>query len=639
MILRKTRYILTLFLLMSFVFADAQVNYRHFVTRARHELAEGRFADAMTMLNKAIGMQPNNFEGYFLRGLAKYNLHDLNGACADFDKTLALHPLYIHALQYRGICNQKLNNHEAALADFAQVIEVDPFNADVYSARAVTFLQLARYQDAIDDNDMALSIKPNLVMAYVNRGIAKSNLDRYEEALNDIDKAAQLDVFNPDVYFKRAMVNAYADSSKAALADLDKALDLDDKNPLYYYNRATTYLQLGDTTAAMDDYETVNKLDKRNALTYFNRGVLYAKLNDYQNALLMFDYVTQINPKNIYGYFNRSMVYCELKQWKNAESDLSKVIQLKPDFVGAWMNRAAVRYEKGDEQAANADRRHAMFLVKQKERNAMTPAWNKYSDSTYLRKLISFESDFVNNDNMLNLPQYANAEIKPFPDFVLTAMLNEEYVFVDGKKRFYIDVKLISLNEKLPFKLVVQNSNNGIMPNSISQADFPKADTDVGHLLKAMLYHRDGWYDGAKKMYVSALAGDCREYGLLNLSAMMYEEMEQNATPVIGERCETDMNLDTVIGLLSANIAKNRDNPFVWFNMGNMHLRNKEYNRAIDDFSEAIRLNAELAEAYYNRALTLIFIEETELAVPDLSRAGELGISEAYLVLKRYANK
>ena len=624
---------------MALALAEAQVNYKHFIVKARHDLSEGRFTDAMLMLNKAISSQPDNYEAYFLRGVAKYNLEDLSGALGDFDKTLVLHPLYIHALQYRGICNQRLNNQKEALDDFAQVISIDPYNAEIYAARAVTYLQLGRYEDALNDNDMALSIKPNMVMAYINRGVAKSYLDRYGDALRDLDKALQLDIFNPDIYFKRAMVHARADSSSLALNDLNEALKLDNANPLYYYNRATTYLHLGDTLAAMDDYETVNRLDKRNALTYFNRGILYAIQKDYQNALEMFNNVTLINPKNIYGYFNRSMVYCEMKRWADAESDLNRVIQLKPDFVGAWINRAAVRYERGHDKAASIDRRHALYLMTKDEKTNAKSKYQQYADSTYLSKIISFESDFVNNANMLNLPQYANTEIVPFPDFILTAMQNDEYVFIDGKKRFYIDADLVKVNESLPFKLAVQNSNNSIMPANITKSDFANADEELRRLLNAMLLHRDAQYDEAKKLYSSVSSNKYHVYNLINLSAMLYEEMEQTEQPLIGEKQTGVLNLDNIINMLSVSLLNDNKNPFVWFNLGNMHLRVKDYNRAIDDYTEAIKLDPNLAEAYFNRGLTLIFIDEIKLAVADLSRAGELGVSEAYLVLKRYSNK
>jgi hypothetical protein len=53
----------------------------------------------------------------------------------------------------------------------------------------------------------------------------------------------------------------------------------------------------------------------------------------------------------------------------------------------------------------------------------------------------------------------------------------------------------------------------------------------------------------------------------------------------------------------------------------------------------AIKIEPDMAEAYYNRALTLLYLKEEKLACKDLSKAGELGVKEAYSVIKRYCNK
>ena len=78
--------------------------------------------------------------------------------------------------------------------------------------------------------------------------------------------------------------------------------------------------------------------------------------------------------------------------------------------------------------------------------------------------------------------------------------------------------------------------------------------------------------------------------------------------------------------------------PFLYYNRANVKLQLKDFQRAIDDYSMAIKLQPDMAEAYYNRALTLLFLKENGLACKDLSKAGELGITEAYNVIKRYCN-
>ena len=72
--------------------------------------------------------------------------------------------------------------------------------------------------------------------------------------------------------------------------------------------------------------------------------------------------------------------------------------------------------------------------------------------------------------------------------------------------------------------------------------------------------------------------------------------------------------------------------------MANIKVKKKDYLNAVKDYSKAIELEPDFAEAYFNRGLTRIYLEDLEGGAMDLSRAGELGLTEAYNVIKRYCN-
>ena len=60
---------------------------------------------------------------------------------------------------------------------------------------------------------------------------------------------------------------------------------------------------------------------------------------------------------------------------------------------------------------------------------------------------------------------------------------------------------------------------------------------------------------------------------------------------------------------------------------------------AIDDFRQALQLNPNLAEAYFNLGLTYIFSGNKAEGLKNLSKAGELGLYDAYSLIKRYGEK
>ena len=120
--MHKLRFLtLTLFLLLGFN-SYSQLNHKHFILMGRIDLSEENYSDAMHNFNNAIIAKPKDFEGYFLRGIAKYSLNDYIGAVNDFTKTLEFHPLYVRAYHYRGVANDRLGNYADAKKDFSKAI-------------------------------------------------------------------------------------------------------------------------------------------------------------------------------------------------------------------------------------------------------------------------------------------------------------------------------------------------------------------------------------------------------------------------------------------------------------------------------------------------------------------------------------
>ena len=46
-----------------------------------------------------------------------------------------------------------------------------------------------------------------------------------------------------------------------------------------------------------------------------------------------------------------------------------------------------------------------------------------------------------------------------------------------------------------------------------------------------------------------------------------------------------------------------------------------------------------MGDAYFNRGLVLIYLKDKEKGCIDLSRAGELGIQDAYSVINKYCEE
>lgn len=91
------------------------------------------------------------------------------------------------------------------------------------------------------------------------------------------------------------------------------------------------------------------------------------------------------------------------------------------------------------------------------------------------------------------------------------------------------------------------------------------------------------------------------------------------------------IDFDTAIRL------KPGDNPIIYYDRAVAKCSLKKYNDALPDFDMSIKLMPTKL-AYFSRGKIKILLGKKESACLDLSKAGELGMAEAYELIKKYCN-
>lgn len=157
----------------------------------------------------------------------------------------------------------------------------------------------------------------------------------------------------------------------------------------------------------------------------------------------------------------------------------------------------------------------------------------------------------------------------------------------------------------------------------INQAEFPKAIDDFSAVLEQ---------DPQNLLAI---------FNLANARMFMYDYIESvdDKTPkVVGVQTAEHRTVDYTLVLEGYRKCLELDPDFVFalFNMANVYTKSREIDKAIETYTQVIRMDKDLAEAYFNRGLLYVYTGQKALANADLSKAGELGIINAYNVIKRY---
>lgn len=74
----------------------------------------------------------------------------------------------------------------------------------------------------------------------------------------------------------------------------------------------------------------------------------------------------------------------------------------------------------------------------------------------------------------------------------------------------------------------------------------------------------------------------------------------------------------------------------LYFDRGYANFSLKNYESAIDDFDEDIKLDPSRVESFFNRGSSKFQLDDKDGACLDWSKAGELGSAKAYQMIKKY---
>lgn len=378
--------------------AQAQLNKAYFFYAGRSFLIESKYRDAIEVLNILLRADSTAYEGYFLRGIAKYNLDDLIGADQDFSEAIRKNPVFTTAFQYRAITRMRMGNYDDALRDFQEAIDLRPDLPGPYYSRGVTYLLSQQFEKAIEDFNTFIRYDNKVSDAYINRGTSYLYLKDTTRALEDYNTAIRTNYFDPAGYNRRGALYMAQKKYDLALADFDKAVGYDSTYVPSYFHRAMVYSSTKRPVQAIEDFSRAIALDSTNALTYFNRAILRTQIGDYNRALDDYNRVAFYSPNNVLVYYNRAALYAQLGDYEAAIRDYSRAIELYPDFANAYLGRSSLRYMTNDLEGSRSDKQTAERKIAEYRSKLNDSTFSIYADtSRRFNQLLSFESEFAGN--------------------------------------------------------------------------------------------------------------------------------------------------------------------------------------------------------------------------------------------------
>ena len=651
---------------------SGQYDTDRFYLRGRQALIEGKYSTAIENFNILVRLDPDSYETFFFRGIAKYNLGDFRGALDDFEMAVEINPVYTDAYHYKGITLSRIGKYDEALENINEAVSLRPGFIPLYFSRGVTYFLSQRFEDAVRDFNRFIAQEPDEATAYLNRGASYLYLGDTLKALDDYDMAIRLDRFDPEGYIRRGRLYAMSGRQQDALSDMDRAISLDTSNTFAYFNRAILRYDNRDIRGAMSDLNRVLEDEPGNALTLYNRGLIRAQVMDYEGALDDLDRVIAINPRNVLAYFNRASVFIEMGRYWDAIHDYDKAIELYPDFAKAYMNRSYLKNLMGFAAESRKDYETAQSKIEEYQKKVSTAEGaSAFADTArQYSSLLSLDAEFAQHDFNDELLQYRDIDVRLRPMYKITPGQKAPWSRLD---KGYENLSADSLLASLPFSAIVSNGEDGVGEAGERYSDFleviskdiseNRGDRAMELFAKGILESEEQQFNSAMEDYTSAIESSSDASNILqamiymnrgalqadmiefissmqhNVQVLTLDNSRSTTTARVQDQTMNRYDYSEAIGDMIKASMLYGEYPYIFFNLGNLFVLSSEHTEAIDNYTRAIELFPYFGDAFFNRGLVLIYLKDKEKGCIDLSKAGELGIDDAYSVINKYCEE
>lgn len=199
------------------------------------ELALENYQLALDMVNKALIVNPNYAEGYYLKGF-----------------------IYLDG-----------GDTVKSISSFRTAVEVDPDHYNSYIMLGKLYAS-EKHEYAGDYYDNALRIRPNSIEALYNKAVYLQSIEEFEKAYSLYDQIIELDSASYFAYYNRGYMMLVSDSSySGAIKEFEKSLKF---YPYYveaFYNIGLCYENQGNYEKAEEYYRKALEINPQYELAAY----------------------------------------------------------------------------------------------------------------------------------------------------------------------------------------------------------------------------------------------------------------------------------------------------------------------------------------------------------------------------------
>ena len=318
-------------------------------------------ADAITVLDRALALDPNYGRAFAARGEAYWRDYEVtkqrnrvDQANQNCNKAISLGNAGSEGHLCLGLVAAGTGDYQQAVSEYQKAIELDPTGDEAYVGLARAYTRLNKLSDAERVYRQAIAQKPNSLRAVENLGAFYLQQAEYAKATSLFQKAIRL---APESYLDYSNLGAsyvYVGNYPQAISALEQSLKLRPTAGAYS-NLGTAYYQSRHFADAARNYQEALKFDDRNsdlwgnlADAYLYSGQKPQAMDAFKRQLALINQQLQVNPNDAERHGDAAACYAILGDRQNALSHLSRSLELGHGDKDLLFNASVVYNDLGE---------------------------------------------------------------------------------------------------------------------------------------------------------------------------------------------------------------------------------------------------------------------------------------------------
>lgn len=536
---------------------------------------------------ESIRLDPRPVYSVLDRGLAYHRKGEFEKALADYDATISKEPNEVDALYNRGLIFANRGEWIRAIADFTEAIRCQPKNAQFFVERGMAYAAVHQFDAAIANFDAALSFYPTHAGAYIQRAEAYRRKGDPVKGPADVTEAIRKMPKAARLYYARAFIYLERGAIDEAIADCNEALRHKRDYDLAFLARARGYAQKHDWENCLNDAEEALKITPKSEWGHYLRGRALMARGEFDEAIFEFDQTLALNPADVWAIIFRAENYAYRSEYSRALDDLKRAAERFPGVAAPHLGLAWFLAT-----CPNDAYRDGSQAIAEAIKTCDLLDWNEWWAFDALAAAYAEHGEF---DEAI---RYAN-EALSLPK-------------ASPQERFFVEQRLAGYNYRIAARDWPPSSvGHGPLEEGMNAYAKKNYDRAIARLNLILPPNAGGSITAA---WFGFFDGRYRERALVP-TALADRRDRANAFYFRGLAFQKKDEWEKAIADFSTALRLEPESAACFRERGYAYHRTKAFQEALKDFEETIRRQPDDAMAYNYRAITLSALRQWDAAL------------------------